>query len=61
MSKYIQVTHSDGGKMICRFDQLKNILDGEFDGFDMVGHSITFTVVEMTDEEYEKLPEFTGW
>ena len=62
MTKFIQVTHSDdAGKLTCRLDQLKDTLDEEFDCIGFVGSSVIFTVVEMTDEEYENLPEFTGW
>lgn len=28
---------------------------------DAVGDGVTFTVQEMTREEYDALPEFTGW
>lgn len=64
MPKFIQVTRSDAqGKYVQRKSELPSAMDGELDDFDDLpaGTSITLTVVEMTEEEYSALPEFTGW
>ena len=62
--KYIKVTRSDvKGSYIQERKDLLYIMDSEFDDFDNLnpGVSITLTVVEMSPEEYAKLPEFAGW
>jgi hypothetical protein len=59
MTKYIKVERSDApGSYIEEFKNILNILDGEFDN---PGVQIILTVVEMSQEEYESLPEFSGW
>jgi hypothetical protein len=62
--KYIKVTRSNvKGSYIQEKRDLMGIIDGEFDDLDYLdpGVSITLTVVEMPEEEYAKLPEFSGW
>jgi hypothetical protein len=66
MSKYVKVTRPDCGKTNYAqpVREIRNILDGEFDGFEEwaeVGDIIQFEVIEMDDEEYSKLKEFEGW
>lgn len=62
MSTFVKVTRSDApGSYIQRIEDVVYALDGELDDCTEVGVSITFTVIEMTDEEYEKTPEFMGW
>jgi hypothetical protein len=62
--KYIKITRSDvGGSYIERKENLPNMVEGEFDDLEDLapGTTITLTVVEMPEEEYANLPEFTGW
>lgn len=64
MNKYVKITRSDvEGSYTIPVELLKTVVDGEFDDIiDMsFGDSVTLTVVEMTKEEYAKLPEFQGW
>lgn len=64
MKKYIKVTRNDAdGSYIQPFNELHQIIDGEFDGFEYIepGTSITLEVIELADGEYESLPEFAGW
>lgn len=62
MSEFIRVTYSDNrGSLTCRLDQLHGIIDEEIDFLCGVGNSVTFTAIEMTEEEYKELPEFAGW
>jgi len=69
MPKFIQVTRSDvGGRYVQRpangrVAWASSILEGELDDINFLdpGTTITFTVVEMSEEEYAKLPEFEGW
>jgi hypothetical protein len=62
MGTYVQVTRSDTpGSYVQRIEDVRHALDGELDDCTEVGVSITFTVINMTDEEYEKLSEFQGW
>ena len=61
MSTYIKVTRNDmPGSYVQKIEEIGNALDGELDGA-TPGTAITFTLVEMTDEEYENTPEFEGW
>ena len=61
MSKYVRVTRNDvKGSYIQRIEDVKYALDGELDGA-KVGDAITFTVIELPDEEYDNSPEFQGW
>ena len=62
--KYIKVSRSDASGSYT--DTVKGVMgcvEGEFDGIEglPVGTSIALTVVEMSEEEYAKLPEFDGW
>ncbi|MFA5808729.1 MAG: hypothetical protein WC935_00145 [Thermoleophilia bacterium] len=62
--KYIKVSRSDmPGSYTDTLKGAANCVEGEFDGIEgvPVGTSITLTVVEMSEEEYAKLPEFDGW
>lgn len=62
--KFIKITRSDvKGGYTERKENISNAIDGEFDDIeDMnIGDSITLTVVEMSESDYERLPEFTGW
>lgn len=65
-SKYVQIKLiGENGSYIQPIDDLLQALDGEVDDIraGIVGTkiSIELEVVEMSDEEYEKLPDFTGW
>lgn len=65
MPKFIQVTRSDvGGSYIQSREDVSGALEAELlDGleYEEPDVSVTFTVVEMSQEEYDKLPEFMGW
>jgi hypothetical protein len=44
--------------------KLANVIDGEVvENLDYAepGTEVTLTIVEMTEQEYEKLDEFEGW
>ena len=61
MEKFIKVERSDAdGSYILPFDQLKAIVEGEFDSID-AGVSITLKVVEMEPSDFKMLAEFPGW
>ena len=59
--KYVRVKLHGGGSYIQAIDELHYALDGELDGVSL-GESITitFTPVNITDQEYLNLPEFMG-
>ena len=50
-------THGDNS-CIYRFSGFD--LEAEFDGAEM-GESITLTIIAMTEQEIDDLPEFEGW
>ena len=58
---YIEITRSDiSGSYIQPLEGVFSAIDGELDGIekDVFVH---LKAVVMTQEEYENLPEFTGW
>ena len=59
--KYIKIKLHGGGSYTQPTTALLEALDGELDGIE-VGEKITIDLepVEITDEEYSNLPEFTG-
>lgn len=65
--KYIKVTRSDcaGGFYICSLENAASFAAGELDpsGLDWLdaGESITFTIVEMSELEFQNLGDFPGW
>ena len=65
MARYIKVTRSDAdGSYIETIENVMNAFDTEvIDQADWKepGDSVTFTVIEMTPEEYAAITEFTGW
>jgi hypothetical protein len=60
-NRYIKIKLHGGGSYIQPALEILNAIDGELDGLE-IGDKITIDLelVEMTDEEYNKLPEFTG-
>lgn len=60
MAIFIKIEREDMGFYIDRLENIQNILDGEILNGD-VGEPVTLTLVEMTQEEYDNLPEFMGW
>lgn len=66
MPKFIKVERSDmGGGYIEEPSQIGSAIESEYDfgGIDNMepGETITLTVVQMSQEEFDKLPEFEGW
>ena len=63
--KYIKISRPDlGGSYIEPISKIRDVIDAEFDCFPdyvEIGDILTFEVIEFDDEEYKKLPEFTGW
>jgi hypothetical protein len=41
-------------------DEIGSVIAGEFDGSE-IGDKVTLQLAEMTEEEYEALPDFPGW
>ena len=62
--KLIKVTRSDtSGSYIDTLQNIPNFIDSEFDDFNDlgVGMSVTLTIVDMPEDEFNNLPEFDGW
>ena len=62
--KYIKIERPDYGSYIQPVSQLLSAIDANIvDAIDYteVGEQLILTVVEMPEEEYAKLDEFTGW
>lgn len=62
--KYVKITtNATQGSYIQPMSELANALDAEFDDAEFMdaGFKVCLELVDMTDEEYEKLPEFQGW
>lgn len=62
--KYVQINRSDVSDSYTQpINEIEQAINGEFDDIrDMeVGTRVILEVVEMTEEEYNNLPEFMGW
>ena len=59
MKKYVEISVLGGGLYLQPMDRLMDAIDAEMDAAEK-GTTIKLVVVEMSDEEYRKLPEFTG-
>ena len=59
--KYVKIHLHGGNGYIQPMSEIATAIDGELDGLQPEESvTIRFTPVEMTDEEYEALPEFQG-
>lgn len=63
--KYIQVSREGiGSGYIEKREHILSAIDGELlESLDdmEIGDSITLTIVDMTEEEFNNLEEFSGW
>lgn len=62
--KYIQITRSDvTGNYIEKRENIIAAVEGELDNIDYMdmGTQIILTIVDMEQQDFEKLPEFLGW
>ena len=60
-SKYIKITNIEAdGSYIQPTSEIFNAIDGELDDLSQPT-TLRFEVIEITDEEYEALPEFAGY
>lgn len=58
-NKYVKIKVHDGSSYIQPLSELHQALDGELDDFHP-GRKITIEIINVSKEDYEKLPEFTG-
>lgn len=58
--KCVKIHREGMGGYVQSLADIGSALDGEFDGADP-GDMVALEYVEMTQEEYDALPEFTGW
>lgn len=59
-TKYVQIKLKGHGGYVQPRSELMQAIDAELDSLDEGTITLTFDNVIMTDEEYSKLPEFTG-
>ena len=62
--KYAKISYEDYGSYIEELSNLISSMSGEWDGiveYADVGQAWAIEIIEMEEEEYKKLPEFTGW
>ena len=57
---YIKISRENMGNYVQPFAKIANVVDAEFDGAE-IGDTIQLELIEMTEEEYQRLPEFQGW
>lgn len=61
MKKFVQVTRSDeDGSYVERIKDIDNCINAEFSDA-RPGTKLTLELLDMTEDEYDKLPEFMGW
>ncbi len=58
--KVYAVTKPDYPGNSCTYRDGATVIDGEFLGAE-VGDSITVTLLEMTEDQFDNLAEFEGW
>jgi len=61
--RYVKITRGDmSGSYVEPYTprDVMNVIDGEFSDAEL-GEKITLELIEMTEEEYDALPEFQGW
>ena len=58
MMKYVKLIYSTEAHCVFEMSQLDNMMDEIRDSD--VGQTWTIEIVEMSEEEYESLPEFSG-
>jgi hypothetical protein len=60
-SKYIRITNIEAnGSFVQKASEINQSIDGELDDLSEPV-TLRFEAVEMTDEEYEALPDFPGY
>lgn len=61
MPMFIRVSLNGGGSYVQPIDSIADAIEGETDGLSL-GDKITLTleVIEMSQEQYDRLPEFAG-
>jgi len=61
-AKYVIVMYENGAQFISPIKDLDGFLEGELSGLDEAKPetTVSFRLVDMTDEQYAKLPEFVG-
>lgn len=55
-----KVTRPEYGATNCSYRDWDTLRDAELDGAD-VGDKIVIELIEMTEDQWENLPEFEGW
>ena len=59
--KFVKMYLQGGNSYIQPRDEVCNAVDGELDALDEHNEIVLrFTLIDMTEEEYQKLPEFAG-
>lgn len=58
--RVFRVTRPDCGNAFCIYRDWDSVRDGEFDGAEF-GDVIHVELVEMSETDLAKLPEFEGW
>jgi hypothetical protein len=58
--RVFKVTRPDYPGNSCTYRDAATAIDGEFDGAEP-GDTIHITLMEMSEDELERLPEFEGW
>jgi hypothetical protein len=57
--KFFEITLEGGGTYIQPITEIHNAIDGEFCDAD-IGTKLTIKLIEMDENEYKNLPEFSG-
>lgn len=59
MEKYVKINLVGGNGYVQPLSEIHQAVDAEFHDAD-TGTRLILTLIDMTEEEYEKLPEFMG-
>jgi len=64
---FVKISHGENSAHYMQpVAEFASVIDAELDGWVECGSvgdtmTLTFEIVEMSQEEYDALPEFTGW
>jgi hypothetical protein len=59
--RVFKVTRPECGKQFCIYRTWADVEDGEFHNGAELGQTIQVTLENMTKEELDNLPDFSGW
>lgn len=63
LKRFVKISMDSGNSYLRPIENIRDAIDIEFDApeYFEVGDKFILEIIDMTQEDYEKLPEFEGW